>query len=49
MMTVLNLLAIPLFALDSVDATNTKTRSGATALSALTNRVPVGQLLKLLE
>lgn len=40
MMTVLNLLAIPLFALDSADATNTKTRSGATALSALTNRVP---------
>jgi len=35
--------------LDSADATNTKTRSGATALSALTNRVPVGQLLKLLE
>lgn len=40
MMTVLNLLAIPLFALDSADATKTKTRSGATALSALTNRVP---------
>lgn len=40
MITVLNLSPIPLLALDIAEATKTKTRSGAIALSALTNNSP---------